>query len=118
MDLKSFLLTLGIFCGGYASNTLLDEVVGAAEKYFRIQTTDSYKTDSKGYIICSTEKPKITNDNVRPLSLNASGERTPRTIRALDLGPMPATIVMVVTANRFQISKVADVKAVLRNLHI
>ena len=77
MDLKSFLLTLGIFCGGYVSNTLLDEVVGAAEKYFRVQTTDSYKTDSKGYIIYSTEKPKITNDNVRPLSLNASGERTP-----------------------------------------
>ena len=55
MDLKSFLLTLGIFCGGYVSNTLLDEVVHAAEKYFRVQTSDSYKTDSNGYIICSPE---------------------------------------------------------------
>jgi hypothetical protein len=35
MDLKSFLLALGIFCGGYVSNTLLDEVVDAAEKYSR-----------------------------------------------------------------------------------
>ncbi len=69
MDLKSFLLTLGIFCGGYVSNTLLDEVVGAAEKYFRVQTSDSYKTDSNGYIICSPEKPKITNAGLGPLTL-------------------------------------------------
>ena len=68
MSLKSFLLTLGIFCGGYVSNTLLDNGVGAAEKYFRLQTSNSYKTDSNGYIICSTEKPKITNDDQRPLS--------------------------------------------------
>ena len=34
-DLKSYLLTLGIFCGGYVSNSFLDEAVGAAEKYFR-----------------------------------------------------------------------------------
>jgi hypothetical protein len=71
MDLKSFLLTLGIFCGGYVSNTLLDEVVGAAEKYFRVQTSDSYKTDSNGYIICSPEKPKITNADLRPLTMDA-----------------------------------------------
>ncbi len=46
MSLKSFLFTLGIFCGGYVSNTLLDEVVDAAEKYFRVQTP-TYKTDSQ-----------------------------------------------------------------------
>jgi hypothetical protein len=72
MSLKSFLLTLGIFCGGYVSNTLLDNAVGAAEKYFRLQTSDSYKTGSNGYIIWSPEKPKITN--LRPPSLNGSGE--------------------------------------------
>ena len=71
MDLKSFLLTLGIFCGGYVSNTLLDEVVDAGEKYFRVQTSDSYKTDSNGYIICSPEKPKITNADIRPLTMDA-----------------------------------------------
>src|ERR1044072_3445213 len=37
MSPKSFLLTLGIFCGGYVSNTLLDEVVDAAEKYLHFQ---------------------------------------------------------------------------------
>jgi len=68
MSLKSFLFTLGIFCGGYVSNTLLDEVVDAAEKYFRVQTP-TYKTDSNGYVICSPEKPKITN-----AALNASSE--------------------------------------------
>jgi hypothetical protein len=73
MSLKSFLLTLGIFCGGYLSNTLLDEVVEAAEKYFRVQTS-TYKTDSNGYIICSPEKPKMTNADLRPITLNASGE--------------------------------------------
>src|SRR5262245_61549097 len=36
--------TLGIFCGGYVSNTLLDEVVDAAEKCFHFQTS-TYKTD-------------------------------------------------------------------------
>ena len=72
MDLKSYLLTLGIFCGGYVSNSLLDGVVGAAEKYFRVQISDSYKTDSNGYIICSPEK--ITNADLRPITLNASGE--------------------------------------------
>jgi hypothetical protein len=60
MSLKSFLLTLGIFCGGYLSNTLLDEVVDAAERYFRVRTS-TYKTDSNGYIICSTEKPEFKN---------------------------------------------------------
>jgi hypothetical protein len=60
MSPKSFLLTLGIFCGGYLSNTLLDGVVDAAEKYFHFQTS-TYKTDSNGYIICSPEKPKKTN---------------------------------------------------------
>ncbi len=57
MSIKSFLLTLGIFCGGYVSNTLLDNVVDAAEKYFHVPTS-TYKTDADGYIICSTEKPK------------------------------------------------------------
>ena len=71
MRLKSFLVTLAIFCGGYVSNTLLDEAVGAAEKYFRVQTS-TYKTDSDGYIICSPEKPKITNAEPRPLAQNAS----------------------------------------------
>jgi hypothetical protein len=74
MDLKSYFLTLGIFCGGYVSNSLLDEAVSAAQKYFRVQISDSYKTDSNGYIICSPEKPKITNANLMALTLNASGE--------------------------------------------
>jgi hypothetical protein len=73
MSPKSFLLTLGIFCGGYLSNTLLDEVVDAAEKYFHFQTS-TYKTDSNGYIICSPEKPKITNADLGPLTLNASDQ--------------------------------------------
>ena len=73
MSLKSFLFTLAIFCGGYVSNTLLDEVVDAAERYFRVQTS-TYKTDANGYTICSTEKQKIKNDNLRPLTLNISGE--------------------------------------------
>jgi len=43
----------------------------------------------------------------------------PPGIRARLAAPMDSsTIVMAVTANRFQISKVADVKAVLRNLHV
>ena len=74
MSPKSFFLTLAIFCGGYLSNTLLDSAVEAAEKYFRLRAADSYKTDSNGYIICSPEKPKITNADLRPLTLNASGE--------------------------------------------
>ena len=37
MSLKSFLFTLAIFCVGYVSNTLLDEAVDAAEKYFRVR---------------------------------------------------------------------------------
>jgi hypothetical protein len=73
MQVKTFLFTLAIFCGGYVSNTLLDSAVDAAQTYFHFQTS-AYKTDSDGYIICSTEKPKITNDNLRPLTLNASGE--------------------------------------------
>jgi hypothetical protein len=73
MSPKSFLLTLGIFCGGYVSNTLLDEAVNAAEKYFHFQTS-TYKTDSNGYVICSPEKPKITNANLGPLTLNASDQ--------------------------------------------
>ena len=68
MSLKTYLFTLAIFCGGYVSNTLLDNAVEAAEKYFHLKTSDSYKTDSNGYVICSTEKPKITNDDQRPLS--------------------------------------------------
>ena len=81
MSLKSFLFTLAIFCGGYVSNTLLDSAVDAAQTYFHVQTS-TYKTDSNGYIICSTEKPKITNDNVTPLTSNASANRPPRTVRA------------------------------------
>jgi hypothetical protein len=73
MSPKSFLFTLGIFCGGYVSNTLLDEAVDAAEKYFHFQTS-TYKTDSNGYIICGPEKPKITNADLKPLTLNASNE--------------------------------------------
>ena len=57
MSPKSFLLTLGIFCGGYVSNTLLDEVVDAGEKYFHLKNSTD-KTDSNGYIICSPENPK------------------------------------------------------------
>jgi len=72
MSMKTILLTLGIFCGGYVSNTLLDEAVDAAEKYFHFQTSTTYKTDSNGYVICSPEKPKITNADLRPLG--ASGE--------------------------------------------
>ena len=71
MSPKSFLLTLGIFCGGYVSNTLLDQAVDAAEKYFHFQNS-TYKTDSNGYIICSPEKPKITNADLKPLILNAA----------------------------------------------
>ena len=70
MSPKSFLLTLGIFCGGYVSNTLFDEVVDAAEKYFHFKTS-TYKTDSNGYIICSPEKPKITNADLGPLTLKS-----------------------------------------------
>jgi len=73
MSPKSFLLTLGIFCGGYVSNTLLDGAVEAAEKYFHLHTS-TYKTDSDGYIICSPEKAKITNADMKPLSLSASRE--------------------------------------------
>jgi hypothetical protein len=73
MSPKSFLLTVAIFGGGYASSTLLDRAVDAAQAYFHIQTS-TYKTDASGYIICSTEKPQITKDNLRPLTLNASGE--------------------------------------------
>jgi hypothetical protein len=64
MGIKSFLLTLGIFCGGYVSNTLLDSALEAAEKYFHVSTS-GYKTDSNGYIICSVEKPK--DSPVRPV---------------------------------------------------
>jgi hypothetical protein len=73
MSLKSFLCTMAIFCGGYLSSTILDEVVDAADKYFRVQTS-TYKTDSNGYIICSPEKPKITNADLGPITLNASGQ--------------------------------------------
>ncbi len=71
MSPKSFLLTLGIFCGGYVSNTLLDGAVDAAEKYFHFQDS-TYKTDSNGYIICSPEKAKMTSIDLTPPTLNAS----------------------------------------------
>ena len=48
---------MAIFCEGYVSNTILDEVVDAADKYFRVQTS-TYKTDANGYIICSKEPAK------------------------------------------------------------
>jgi len=35
MSLKSFLCTMVIFCGGYASNTLLDEVLDTREIFSR-----------------------------------------------------------------------------------
>jgi len=73
MSPKSFLFTLGIFCGGYVSNTLLDEVVDAAEKYFHLQSS-TYKTDSNGFIICSPEKPKITNADLGSFTLIASDQ--------------------------------------------
>jgi hypothetical protein len=73
MSLKSFLFTLAIFCGGYLSNTLLDSAVDAAQTYFHFHTS-TYKTDASGYIICSPEKPKITDDNVRPLTVERLGE--------------------------------------------
>jgi hypothetical protein len=44
MSPKSFLLTLGIFCGGYVSNTLLDEAVNAAEKYFHFQSSAAQRS--------------------------------------------------------------------------
>ena len=69
MSLKSYLCALAIFCGGYVFNTLLDSVVEAAQAYFQLHTS-TYKTDSSGYIICSREK---ANDDLRALSLNASG---------------------------------------------
>ena len=59
MKLNSLLLTFGIFCGGYISNTLFDSALDAAESYFHLQTT-AYKTDASGYIISSLEKPKVT----------------------------------------------------------
>jgi len=68
MSLKSFLCTLAIFCGGYASSTILDEIIDAGEKYFRVKTS-TYKTDSNDYIICSPDKPKIANDALRPLTV-------------------------------------------------
>ena len=64
---------MAIFCGGYASSTVLDGVLDAAEKYFHIQSS-TYKTDSNGYIICSPEKPKIIDAELRPITLKASGE--------------------------------------------
>ena len=70
MSLKSYLCALALFCGGYVTNTLLDSAVEAAQAYFHLHTS-TYKTDSSGYIICSREK---ANDNLMPLTLNASGE--------------------------------------------
>ena len=61
------------FLRRYVSNTLLDGAVEAAEKYFHLHTS-TYKTDSDGYIICSPEKAKITNADMKPLSLSASRE--------------------------------------------
>ena len=59
MTMKSFLLTCGVFCGGYVTNTTLDTALEAAESYFHVQPL-AYKTDINGYVICSPEKPKIT----------------------------------------------------------
>jgi hypothetical protein len=57
--MKSLLITLGIFCAGYISNTLLDDALEAGKRYFHLSTVD-YKIDANGYIICSVEKPKIS----------------------------------------------------------
>jgi hypothetical protein len=51
---------------------MLDEVVGAAERYFHVKTS-AYKTDSNGYTIYSPEKPKRAN-NFTPLTRSASRE--------------------------------------------
>jgi hypothetical protein len=59
MTMKFFLLTCGVFCGGYVTNTTLDTALEAAESYFHVQPA-AYKTDINGYVICSPEKPKIT----------------------------------------------------------
>ena len=58
MSMKSFLLTLAIFCGGYVSNTLLDNALAAAESYFHLSTKD-YKTDANGYVICSVRNTDV-----------------------------------------------------------
>ena len=67
MSVKSFLITLAIFCGGYVSNTLLDEVVEAAERYFHVKMS-AYKTDANGYIICSPEQPPIKTASAERLA--------------------------------------------------
>jgi len=67
VSVKSFLITLTIFCGGYVSNTLLDEVVEAAERYFHVKMS-AYKTDANGYIICSPEKPAIKTASAERLA--------------------------------------------------
>ncbi len=48
MTIKSFLLTCGVFCGGYVTNTMLDTALEAAESYFR-EHLAAYKTDINGY---------------------------------------------------------------------
>jgi hypothetical protein len=55
--IKSFLLTCGIFCGGYVTNTMLDTALEAAESYFHVHAV-AYKIDTNGYVICTPEKPK------------------------------------------------------------
>ena len=67
MSVKSFLFTLAIFCGGYVSNTLLDEVVEAAERYFHVKMS-AYKADANGYIICSPEKPPVKTASAEQLA--------------------------------------------------
>jgi hypothetical protein len=57
MSPKSFLLTLVIFSGGYVSNTLLDEVVGAAEKYFHFHTS-TYKPTPTATSFAAQRSPK------------------------------------------------------------
>jgi hypothetical protein len=59
MTMKSFLLTCGVFCGGYVTNTTLDTAIEAAESHFHVHPA-AYKTDANGYVICIPEKPKIT----------------------------------------------------------
>ncbi len=59
MTMKSFLLTCGVFCGGYVTNTAFDTALEAAESYFHVHPA-AYKTDSNGYVICSPERPKVT----------------------------------------------------------
>jgi len=57
MTMKSFLLTCGVFCGGYVTNTAFDTALEAAESYFHVHPA-AYKIDANGYVICSLKDRK------------------------------------------------------------